>query len=556
MAVIEIGKIQVRRGQENQTGIPQLDPGEFGWAEDTERLYIGKRIVEGANSDENTRVLTETDLDNIFNLINTTSSSILSYQYRRGSAHISVSSEITTVENKLNNFVNLTDFDSDLVPNHLGTTNITPVLITAINTLFYNSTFNSAERLDSRRVLRLPAGHYLISSMINLPPFTAIEGEGSGRTTLTFINSSTNMFSTIDADGTAFNGGMESGIKRARDISIKGLTLEYAITATSDYSLITLDNVLDVKLDDVEFRTEIDTQSTTTYGLISKGTGLSIRGTGGGIGAGDSNLCENIQLLNCKFDSLNTGVEGTGSIVRTIIENSVFTNLYNGIKMTTQGATPAPSNGHFKDNRFTNIVKEAIFIGTSSQFCANISENNSFYQVGNGVSLSDYPTTQQYPVIRFYSTGSKSINDNFNRQLIATTITNSSWYFNPIMQGNGSVVDNTVFSKDLALSTTTNITKFALSGRDQKIDLDYKIYTTNDSYLRTGKLLINLIDSVPAGTVSDYYNFNYDDSLWGDGDPDTAVFDITTSTNNSYVNLRFTNWSANNLKFEFKQSIS
>ena len=41
MAVIEIAKIQVRRGQENQTGIPVLDSGEFGWASDTEHLYIG-----------------------------------------------------------------------------------------------------------------------------------------------------------------------------------------------------------------------------------------------------------------------------------------------------------------------------------------------------------------------------------------------------------------------------------------------------------------------------------------------------------------------------------
>jgi hypothetical protein len=30
MAVIEIAKIQVRRGQENLTGMPQLDAGEFG----------------------------------------------------------------------------------------------------------------------------------------------------------------------------------------------------------------------------------------------------------------------------------------------------------------------------------------------------------------------------------------------------------------------------------------------------------------------------------------------------------------------------------------------
>jgi len=39
MAVIQIAKIQVRRGlQEN---LPNLDAGEFGWSTDTLRLYIG-----------------------------------------------------------------------------------------------------------------------------------------------------------------------------------------------------------------------------------------------------------------------------------------------------------------------------------------------------------------------------------------------------------------------------------------------------------------------------------------------------------------------------------
>ena len=62
MAILEIAKIQIRRGQENQTGIPQLDAGEFGWAEDTEHLWIGKSVAEGAPDNNNTRILTEGDL--------------------------------------------------------------------------------------------------------------------------------------------------------------------------------------------------------------------------------------------------------------------------------------------------------------------------------------------------------------------------------------------------------------------------------------------------------------------------------------------------------------
>jgi hypothetical protein len=62
MAVVEIAKIQVRRGQESAGGMPQLSPGEFGWAEDTQNLYIGKSITEGAVDNNNTRILTELDI--------------------------------------------------------------------------------------------------------------------------------------------------------------------------------------------------------------------------------------------------------------------------------------------------------------------------------------------------------------------------------------------------------------------------------------------------------------------------------------------------------------
>ena len=64
MAVVSISRIQVRRGQENQTGVPTLAGGEFGWAADTENLYIGLRREDGGARDDNVRILTENDLVN------------------------------------------------------------------------------------------------------------------------------------------------------------------------------------------------------------------------------------------------------------------------------------------------------------------------------------------------------------------------------------------------------------------------------------------------------------------------------------------------------------
>jgi len=62
MAVIQISKIQVRRGlQEN---LPQLASGELGWSIDERRLYIGNgTLSEGAPEIGVTEILTEFSAD-------------------------------------------------------------------------------------------------------------------------------------------------------------------------------------------------------------------------------------------------------------------------------------------------------------------------------------------------------------------------------------------------------------------------------------------------------------------------------------------------------------
>ena len=67
MAVVSISRIQQRRGKANSgTGLPQLASGEFGWAIDTQELYIGNGSVsEGAPAIGNTRILTQHDIDNL-----------------------------------------------------------------------------------------------------------------------------------------------------------------------------------------------------------------------------------------------------------------------------------------------------------------------------------------------------------------------------------------------------------------------------------------------------------------------------------------------------------
>ena len=60
MAIVQILRIQVRRGRENPRRCVQLAGGELAWAVDTQKLYIGNGAVsEGAPAVGNTELSTK-----------------------------------------------------------------------------------------------------------------------------------------------------------------------------------------------------------------------------------------------------------------------------------------------------------------------------------------------------------------------------------------------------------------------------------------------------------------------------------------------------------------
>ena len=479
MAVIEIAKIQVRRGQENQTGVPQLEAGEFGWAQDTEHLYIGKRIAEGANTDENTRILTENDLQNIFNLVDTTSTQIIRYQYREQVPHIT-GTVVISLQERLDERVSLISFG--VVPSFTPA-DITVPLQNAVNTLFYNSTENSFERRESKRKLLIPAGNYLVREETILPPFAQLEGEGPGVTTITLTETGTHMFRTVDAvDPTAPLQSMSDGPYRARNVGLFNMTLEYATTANSTYALLALDNVQNANIENVEFGIQ------TATSLVSDGVGIQMRGTkNSGV-----ELCDNLQILNCRFNSLNTGVEGTGTVTRMVIKDNKFSNLQSGIKFFNVDEFDTPSKGIVTNNKFENIVKEAFFVGTDTTATHHISQYNVYYQCGNGITLDDNTSTEQFAIINFNSDGNKSIDDYFSRQNEAVTNTDPNFYYNPLVVGAVSVINNTVFKYNSIPPGITDLTKIPLTNSEQRLEIEYKFFDDAHQYNRTGKLLINI----------------------------------------------------------------
>jgi hypothetical protein len=510
MAVIEIARIQVRRGQELQTGIPQLESGELGWAEDTENLYIGKRVAGGAVDNSNTRILTENDL-NLFKLAASNTGTLSSgYRYRAGTEYID--SVQSTVQKKLDSLnPNITDFGE--IELGASGTNITDVFRHAIEQVFKNP----SNPIDARRQLIIPPGVYTVSDIIELPPYTSITGSGPDLTTIIFDSSTTNLFQTVDLDGNNFeSGNMQSGYAASQYVTISDMSLKFSNSFTTTKSLISLDNVRNAIVKNVQMITMFDPDMTTSYGLVSQGdhrVGIQLRGSGD-LG-GNENLCQNIHISDCLFDGLYRGVEGTGTVVRATINDSLFNNLTQGVALYTIDQTQGPNSCVIKNNKFQNILQQGIYVGENPNNNAiatnHISSENYFSRVGNGTSFNDLTTTQGTAVISFMGLQNKSVNDTFYRRLLGNTTTSQTFYYNPLIDGNISIDDTSVYITEVFEGQKTTVNKIPLIGKEQLVSIKYLM--NNETLSRKGNLLIN-ISATGKPDVVDNHNFSEEPFLW------------------------------------------
>ena len=539
MAVIEIARIQVRRGQENTTGIPQLDPGEFGWAEDTQHLYIGKRITEGANSDANSRILTEIDLGELQSLLGTANTTTLTsvYDYRTGTNYISSAPRF--VQSKLDDLVNLRDFSGSAVTLNSGT-DITQILQNAINNLYANSMATSQGFIgEPRRRLMIPAGYYIISNTINLPPFAELVGEGQDITTLVSTVQSTSTFRTVDAAGNDYKGSMASDSGASKGVILSNMTLGYQLNLPTAVSLVSLDNTEDALIRNVTFST------VGTSSFITTGTGISIQNntTFGGSDAATS-VSRNAQIVNCQFSSLNAGIQVSGLVSRPVIENNTFRNLVQGVNLSGVGGAPGPINTLITKNKFDFIKADAIHADITSG--PVISSENVFYYVGNGGSMTDQSvTTTATSILTFNAPGNLSSNDYFNRQAVSTST--GGFYYNPLVSGFARVNNASTRSTILPANTTnTNVLLVPLTGYDQMGIIEYQLDNTDMS--RKGRLTLN-ISSDGYASVSDYYNY----SEISPGTNTLLVFstNITKGIGLNYIIVTCSSFSGYQTKLEF-----
>ena len=160
MVVVQISKIQVRRGKKNAgSGLPQLSSGEIGWAIDTRELYIGNgSVAEGSPAVGNTKVLTQ--YDDLFSLADT-------YTYKKDQSYIvtgtSASSPVKRkLQDRLDDIVSIRAFGCTGDPLQ----DVTEEFQRAIDQLFINPATKGDAR--SRVILNVEPGTYTINQTIYL----------------------------------------------------------------------------------------------------------------------------------------------------------------------------------------------------------------------------------------------------------------------------------------------------------------------------------------------------------------------------------------------------
>ena len=345
--------------------------------------------------------------------------------------------------------------------------------------------------------------------------------------------------------------------QNAGNVHIEGMSLLFTSTNAYNAVLVSLDQVVDTEIHNVNFGTA-DLVTSTNYGN-------AIRLRSGIIGDQllDNAPAGNIKISRCKFQNLGSAVTQTvGTINRFFVSNCSFDYLQTGISMWSDINNPGLIGGVFDSSRFERISNQAILLGTATTNVYpypgySVSSNNSFKDVGNGVSgdgnpISDYnyPSSPGVgtPVISFNSSGNKSINDIFVRKNFAQIAIQTNlpdFYYNPYIAGPGGIQDESVYRRELS-DVTNNLVSFPLNGGEQSITVHYELWNDTTGYSRKGDLLINIIginprgayteyqDGDQIGTVSDYYNYSYinrvNDAVWN--------IDSSQAGSHNYVTLQ------------------
>ena len=485
MAVVSISRIQVRRGQKNTgSGLPQLASGEFGWAVDSQELYIGNGSVsEGAPFVGNTKMLTETD--NLFEFANT-------YEYNTG---INVQTGdspnnpvLRTLQARLDDRVSIRSFGATG-----DGTNQTVALQRAIDQLYLNASNKGTTK--ARVELILEPGEYGLSGTIYLPPFTTLRGSGSDKTIINggaFVS-----FQTVNETSTPgiyADDSTSTTLNQARNIKLSGMTI-----TSQNNTALALKSCRDSEFTDLVLQ--------GSYELGDAATGASNGITLNSLSTAVSS--NNNTFNNVIIEKFVTIVKSDNDIKDNTWINCTFDTLWQGFALGldttlgTSGMLTGPINNTITDSKFDNIYTTAISIANGTD---NISKNNKFYNVGNH---SGSALTASTTVIKFDSIKNISKGDWFQRseELGYTEAYKNGVVYHPEVEG-PTITDFSTAHK-LTIGQSGEYSKLfrlpADTAKGYEIEYVYKSSTVAAS--RTGTMTLVVDPTNDTFTFSDDYNY-------------------------------------------------
>jgi hypothetical protein len=392
MAIVQVSRITNRKGLAEN--LPQLAGAELGWAIDERRLFIGNgTLQDGAPVIGNTEVLTEFS---DFLLVNG------AYTYKGEAAGYTVQTGATSgspvslnLQQWLDQFASVLDFGA--VGD--GVTDDTAAINRALYQLYCRES-----NPQIRRSLFFPAGRYLVTETIIIPPYATLYGEGINSSVIVLDTSSPT--SSLSAYVARFGDSLQqtgvnignNGATAPRDISISNMGFE----SLELVDIFLVEDAEQCTFVDVSFRgplVEADLgDAIDNIACVHFASTLSL-------------ICNNITFRRCTFGGTTWAIQTQNQVSGCLVTESTFDTHYQGISL----GDPAPVNGgptgfRILGNVFNNIYAEGIIIAANTMM--NASGYNMFYDVGNYFNGTTSPST---PVISFVGANNVSIGDMFQR---------------------------------------------------------------------------------------------------------------------------------------------
>ena len=462
MAVTQISTIQVRYGL--QADIGNLAAGEFAWAIDTQRLFIGNGdINEGAPYGGITEITTSGASADLLTGNYTYAGVLGGYIVKTGPS-VDVPS-VRQLQDKIDDFINIRDFGAA----GTGNADDTAAIQRALDEI-YNRRSNTVTP-RTRRVVRFNAGIYRITGDIKLPPYTTLEGDGRSSVTLSFVGSNAKLTTSVGGDPADLN----TSVDYPSNIHIKGLTFKTNV----DADIFDIDSATNVVFEDVGFVGPLT--APTTNG--AQGSCVSIKSS--------VRPTTTVNFTRCVFSGMTYAayIDTTEDINNISFNNCEFSDLYSGIHTVNNG-TGQLSDITATGSVFKGIATNAIY--GDADVTGIVSTGNKYVNCGSNQEGEQTPTDPWHPIIVFQADNNYSVADIFAR-----TIANSATY--PRIQASGQRIVSISIDDALRLGssyTTAGRTVMLTNGTSGSVDLPNFLhgiltYSLNrDNHIRTGTIKV------------------------------------------------------------------